>query len=159
MSAIAIDGTSATAMLVDRASGEVLAPAKLYNESQGADSVAWAKVCEDGLSCFRCTILIAKCSSAFESSELVNCTSINKSPSVQRGPLAYPEQDPIPNSEGLKPDLQPRDTLAYPEQDLVPKHENLKLVLQARDTLRKLLIELVLATDMNQVRVSSCSSW
>ncbi len=44
VSAIAIDGTSATAMLVDRTTGKVLAPTKLYNESQGPDSVAQAKV-------------------------------------------------------------------------------------------------------------------
>lgn len=41
---LAIDGTSATAMLVDRAAGTVLAPARLYNEAQGADAVAAAKV-------------------------------------------------------------------------------------------------------------------
>lgn len=44
LASIAIDGTSATAMLLDRSSGQVLAPAKLYNESQPAGSVAAAKV-------------------------------------------------------------------------------------------------------------------
>ncbi len=41
---IAIDGTSATAMLLDKHSGQVLAPVKLYNESQSESSVAAAKV-------------------------------------------------------------------------------------------------------------------
>jgi len=41
--AVAFDGTSATAMLVGRASGAVLAPPKLYNESQAAAAVARAK--------------------------------------------------------------------------------------------------------------------
>jgi hypothetical protein len=44
LASIAIDGTSATAMLLDKASGQVLAPAKLYNESQPEGSVAAAKV-------------------------------------------------------------------------------------------------------------------
>jgi sugar (pentulose or hexulose) kinase len=44
LASIAIDGTSATALLLDRASGHVLAPAKLYNEAQPAAAVAAAKV-------------------------------------------------------------------------------------------------------------------
>ncbi|GBF88954.1 xylulose kinase [Raphidocelis subcapitata] len=40
---LAIDGTSATALLVDARSGEVLAPPKLYNEAQGPEAVAAAK--------------------------------------------------------------------------------------------------------------------
>lgn len=48
---VAIDGTSATALLVDALTGKVLAPAKLYNEAQGNTAVAAAKVpwCEDCL--------------------------------------------------------------------------------------------------------------
>lgn len=42
--AIAIDGTSATALLVDAATGSVLAPPKLYNEQQGPEAVQTAKV-------------------------------------------------------------------------------------------------------------------
>ncbi|WIA31867.1 hypothetical protein OEZ86_002732 [Tetradesmus obliquus] len=41
--AVAFDGTSATAMLVDAATGRQLAPPKLYNEAQGAEAVAAAK--------------------------------------------------------------------------------------------------------------------
>ncbi|KAF6265806.1 hypothetical protein COO60DRAFT_1266157 [Scenedesmus sp. NREL 46B-D3] len=41
--AVAFDGTSATAMLVDAATGQQLAPPKLYNEAQGAAAVAAAK--------------------------------------------------------------------------------------------------------------------
>lgn len=40
---IAIDGTSATALLVDRKTGQVLTPAKLYNEAQGPETVAFVK--------------------------------------------------------------------------------------------------------------------
>eukprot|EP00878_Enallax_costatus_P034508 GHUV01038266.1.p1 GENE.GHUV01038266.1~~GHUV01038266.1.p1 ORF type:complete len:414 (+),score=132.25 GHUV01038266.1:205-1446(+) len=43
-SSVAIDGTSATALLVDADTGGVLAPAKLYNEAQGPEAVAAAKV-------------------------------------------------------------------------------------------------------------------
>ena len=46
--AIAIDGTSATAMLVDGANGTVIAPVKLYNEAQGAAAVTLAKVRQAG---------------------------------------------------------------------------------------------------------------
>jgi hypothetical protein len=42
--AIAIDGTSATTMLLDAESGELLAPPKLYNEAQDGAAVARAKV-------------------------------------------------------------------------------------------------------------------
>jgi sugar (pentulose or hexulose) kinase len=42
--AVAFDGTSATAMLVDAATGQQLAAPKLYNEAQGAEAVAAAKV-------------------------------------------------------------------------------------------------------------------
>lgn len=41
---IAIDGTSATALLADAHTGQVLAPAKLYNEAQGEAAVTAAKV-------------------------------------------------------------------------------------------------------------------
>ena len=44
VASIAIDGTSATTLLLDAASGAVLAPPKLYNEAQGAEAVAAAKV-------------------------------------------------------------------------------------------------------------------
>jgi hypothetical protein len=44
VASIAFDGTSATALLVDRDSGALLAPAKLYNEAQGAAAVQAAKV-------------------------------------------------------------------------------------------------------------------
>ena len=44
VASLAIDGTSATAMLVDANSGRALAPPKLYNEAQGAEAVAAAKV-------------------------------------------------------------------------------------------------------------------
>lgn len=47
---IAIDGTSSTALLVDAATGTVLAPAKLYNEAQGPAAVAAAKVSSDSAS-------------------------------------------------------------------------------------------------------------
>eukprot|EP00775_Hariotina_reticulata_P007511 gene7511-7721_t len=43
VSAVAIDGTSATAMLVDTTSGRPLAPVKLYNEGQGSEAVQAAK--------------------------------------------------------------------------------------------------------------------
>lgn len=41
---LAIDGTSATAVLLDTASGAVLQPPKLYNEAQGKEAVEAAKV-------------------------------------------------------------------------------------------------------------------
>jgi hypothetical protein len=41
--AVAFDGTSSTTLLVDRLSGAQLAPAKLYNESQGAAAVKAAE--------------------------------------------------------------------------------------------------------------------
>lgn len=41
---LAIDGTSATTLLVDGASGEPLADPKLYNEAQSAEVVQRAKV-------------------------------------------------------------------------------------------------------------------
>lgn len=44
---IAFDGTSATALLVDRASGHVIADAKLYNEAQ---------VCVMALASFVCAM-------------------------------------------------------------------------------------------------------
>ncbi len=44
VAALAIDGTSATALLVDGRSGEQLAAPKLYNESQPADVVEAVKV-------------------------------------------------------------------------------------------------------------------
>ena len=44
VASIAIDGTSATSLLVDEASGRVLQPAKLYNEAQGEAAVQAAKV-------------------------------------------------------------------------------------------------------------------
>lgn len=44
VASLAIDGTSATAMLVDRSTSAVLAPARLYNEAQPAEAVAAAKV-------------------------------------------------------------------------------------------------------------------
>ena len=44
VAALAIDGTSATALLVDMGSGRALLPAKLYNEAQGSEAVAVAKV-------------------------------------------------------------------------------------------------------------------
>ena len=44
LAAIAIDGTSATTLLVDAGSGEVLAPPKMYDEMQGAEAVQRAKV-------------------------------------------------------------------------------------------------------------------
>jgi sugar (pentulose or hexulose) kinase len=47
--AVAFDGTSATALLVDAATGRVLAPAKLYNEAQGGDAVDMAKVGPGGV--------------------------------------------------------------------------------------------------------------
>ena len=43
---LAFDGTSATVLLVDRGSGEVIADAKLYNEAQPEACVAAAKVCD-----------------------------------------------------------------------------------------------------------------
>lgn len=48
VASLAIDGTSATAMLVDAGSGRVLAPPKLYNEAQGPEAVAAAKVRQRG---------------------------------------------------------------------------------------------------------------
>lgn len=42
VAAVAIDGTSATTMLVDRNTGASLAPPKLYSEAQGADVVRQA---------------------------------------------------------------------------------------------------------------------
>lgn len=42
--AVAIDGTSATALLLDAASGVQLAPPKLYNESQEAAVVRRVQV-------------------------------------------------------------------------------------------------------------------
>jgi hypothetical protein len=44
VASLAIDGTSATALLLDVGSGAVLAPPKLYNEAQGPEAVAAAKV-------------------------------------------------------------------------------------------------------------------
>lgn len=44
VASIAFDGTSATAMLVQRSTGAVLAPAKLYNESQEDAAVQRVKV-------------------------------------------------------------------------------------------------------------------
>lgn len=44
IASIAFDGTSATAMLVQRSTGAVLAPAKLYNESQEEAAVQRVKV-------------------------------------------------------------------------------------------------------------------
>jgi hypothetical protein len=44
LASIAIDGTSATAVLLDRRGGAVLAPAKLYNEAQPVQAMAAAKV-------------------------------------------------------------------------------------------------------------------
>lgn len=41
---VAFDGTSATTMLIDRASGKVLADPKLYNEVQSNESVNRVKV-------------------------------------------------------------------------------------------------------------------
>ncbi|MEW5307271.1 MAG: hypothetical protein WDW36_009678 [Sanguina aurantia] len=43
IASIAFDGTSATAMLVQRSTGRSLAPAKLYNESQGEQAVQRVK--------------------------------------------------------------------------------------------------------------------
>lgn len=40
---LSFDGTSATAMLVDRGTGRVLTPAKLYNEAQSKEAVSLAK--------------------------------------------------------------------------------------------------------------------
>jgi hypothetical protein len=42
---IAIDGTSATALLLDARNGDLLTDAKLYNEAQPAEAVAKAAVC------------------------------------------------------------------------------------------------------------------
>lgn len=42
--AVAIDGTSSTALLVDANTGKVLAAPKLYNETQGGAAVAAAEV-------------------------------------------------------------------------------------------------------------------
>lgn len=44
VAALAIDGTSSTALLLDAADGRLLAPPKLYDEAQGPDAVAAAKV-------------------------------------------------------------------------------------------------------------------
>lgn len=43
VSAVAIDGTSATAMLVDGTNGRPLAPVKLYNEGQSSEAVQAAQ--------------------------------------------------------------------------------------------------------------------
>lgn len=43
VASLAIDGTSATTMLIDAASGRCLAPPKMYNEAQSAAAVARAK--------------------------------------------------------------------------------------------------------------------
>eukprot|EP00877_Chromochloris_zofingiensis_P014222 jgi/Chrzof1/9053/Cz03g34110.t1 len=43
VAAVAFDGTSATAMLVDQQNGQMLAPVKLYNASQSSEAVAAAK--------------------------------------------------------------------------------------------------------------------
>ena len=51
--AVAFDGTSATALLLDATSGEQLAPPKLYNESQEAAVVRRVQVRIKGLGC-RC---------------------------------------------------------------------------------------------------------
>lgn len=44
IAALAIDGTSATTLLIDGSSGRCLAPPKMYNEAQGADAVARTEV-------------------------------------------------------------------------------------------------------------------
>lgn len=64
IASIAIDGTSATAMLVDAVSGEVLAAPKLYNEAQGPEAVAAAKVrcVKMGCSCMVHALHAALCS-------------------------------------------------------------------------------------------------
>ena len=54
VAALAIDGTSATALLVDMGSGRALLPAKLYNEAQGSEAVAAAKVGWEGGERERC---------------------------------------------------------------------------------------------------------
>lgn len=46
--AVAFDGTSSTAMLVDAATGRVLAAPKLYDEAQGDEAVQAAKVGSSG---------------------------------------------------------------------------------------------------------------
>lgn len=43
VASLAIDGTSATTLLIDGATGACLAPPKMYNDAQGADAVARAK--------------------------------------------------------------------------------------------------------------------
>jgi len=50
--AIAFDGTSSTALLVDATTGQVLAPPKLYDEGQGSDAVQAAKVSRRALRVF-----------------------------------------------------------------------------------------------------------
>lgn len=45
VAAVAIDGTSATTLLLDAGTGEMLADAKLYNEAQSGEVVQRAKVC------------------------------------------------------------------------------------------------------------------
>lgn len=42
--AVAFDGTSSTALLVDASTGRVLAPPKLYDEGQGSEAMQAAKV-------------------------------------------------------------------------------------------------------------------
>ena len=41
---LCIDGTSSTALLVDRRRGDVLAPTKIYNEDQGSGPLEAIKV-------------------------------------------------------------------------------------------------------------------
>lgn len=53
VAAVAFDGTSATAMLVDQQNGQMLAPVKLYNASQSSEAVAAAKV-GGGPTCLTC---------------------------------------------------------------------------------------------------------
>lgn len=43
VASLAIDGTSATTLLIDAATGRCLAPPKMYNEAQSAAAVARAK--------------------------------------------------------------------------------------------------------------------
>jgi D-ribulokinase len=44
VAALAFDGTSATSMLIDRATGDSLTAPKLYNESQGAAALSAVQV-------------------------------------------------------------------------------------------------------------------
>ena len=48
VAALAIDGTSATTLLVHGGSGRALLPAKLYNEAQGSEALAAVKVRRGG---------------------------------------------------------------------------------------------------------------